>query len=1799
MDSTFPRASNPRSRSCPSRLKAFIGTTSSYEEGIDFVAKVAKLLVINVGLDPPGTEKSEMSQGTADILRMLHFVTPYFNPSNIGTWTFTLGAFLHYLSYEVCHRVGIAAGLETLKESQPKVAEALLRDEPYLSDIAIPPKELVALMDALLPLCQQALYSKNGHVGRAGEAALVYLAQIDPVHVTPPFLDFATRALDISAVNLAHQAPAALSALTRLIQPSLRRQPSILLSRLPELLRLSLAGIDSNDQNKTIRTLILYRNLTSWIPIGSISRDTEFATGMDTSSLDANGSMHLGQDLAKVVARVAESEEYLAAMKKLPETSILAQPSMLADEDDEELTELLYEETNSAMADWVLGFLDRIYDLLRAAGEREKSGKTASGVASRHSSSDVQQARNFSRIVKECLVQVYCSMDAQIHKQAVRSVARFLSEETLPSAAKDAAALCQAVCAARSGPSGMVTDGLDSLVPVLTEDLEHQSNKTLTYRIRCLAGAVRNAGKPVYSHRDAITRAISVALASKDKQVLKMGCKLLRNTLASQSDSYPISTSFAARSVEVSGRGAGLGRSAELSGDGVEWHIPDGEQVGFVFTLLRAHVMQPIADLKKNKENTEDATMVDTEAPSTPFDASSLRRCLRIIRYALRGGSAMLLDLYDSTSEDELAKTLIPHEKAVQHLLRAGSTESQQGLFKMRKQICAFVVMMSSIIASETVDSETNGTTGTAAQQNYLARASSDTKICKEVSEIAMLLLTRRGANFRCQEGKTIWKAQKQLVCDFALSSQADQMSAIMQRAGTFVDSQFVSYKDGEDGGKAIPRRLLVTRVQLFYEAIQRNSSFETPRRLRRLQHNNGIATKKLFDASTSMDAEFLEIEKVFDTSRFRALDGYEGLVDGLFALSCHTNTQVRAAGIGVVDYAVTRFGWLVRSRVPRLLAALTLKDDNLKGTYGIPSCFQLSNQLDNQGKRRRMAEVMKGVCSLLSVGRTVKELMGSEKSRLSFVQTLCETDAVIAKFPTEEMQKMVHYYQSVFNPFRSKYYSLHRTNEKERALHEQILSYLLNLLSNEESDSSGTDKEDATSAPHWRRRLLVAWFLTCFTDYEDLRADRNGLSAQLWRLCFQLLEHEVGQPLQRMALGLFGRLLSLSQHDLPDEFCSQLKDNLKREDFCKVMSKALVYDHREDASVGGGHDAQWSAGVEDLIRDAGRNVAPRSLFPFTRSGQSSGVFKMTHAQLVELMILKAGVEGAKDTAKFLLNDAKVLAAAPPNEDQRNQQVTSAEIFAGVSRGLQLLFASGDITGIYNSILLPYLEEVIPKIPISIAGAYFDAFRFGIQFCNSQCYLALTSWVIEHVESSLWHSNGEDKDESMVDGGDTAGPTSVGSEGFTLQSKYLYLASSLLVELDAYIGGQDNSPWYTGKLTTIQANEKPTGETLETWKLEQEKLLQRLLSSVGHPYENCRDHIAGCLFRIYNCEKRRQPLNGKDTEGSPVATMIVERLATASEANGVSSKERYNSLITARKFISYCIYLGDVKSDFSNLILPLLPMVFETLQTTVHDQGEGAEEVDPALRALEADVFKGYRYTVAEISVSCILSHGKSEDLSKVLDVVKSASKHKFWQVRQGAAHFLRCFEGCHKFLFSDQQSSTARSIIASLLADERREVSSAAMSALTGILAATPDETVATLVDKYVGIANRSRIKKKTIKKDAPEEKPLTEEEKQAKEEKDKRRSRNQQTSVFFLCAAILAEPYDTPPYAPVAIAAVSKHSFEKSAPLGVRDIVKKCCGEFKKTHMSDNWEMHRAVFSQDQLECLEDVVSTPHYYA
>lgn len=1816
MDTSFPRASNPRSRSCPQRLKVFAGTGSSYDEGIDFVAKVAKLLIagLGTGKDIEVPDAPAVTEGTNDILLFLSFVTPYFNPSNLGQWTFTLGAFLHYFAYELCCRMGAASGNEALLKSHPAVVQALLKVQPGSHCSGIPAHEVVALMEALLPLCQQTLYSKNGHVGRAGEAAMLYLVQIDPGHTTPAFIDFACRALDISAVNLSHQAPAALSALTRLIQPALRSDPAILLSRLPELLRLSLAGIDSNDQNKTIRTLILYRSLTSWVPVGRCTKNWPAMNSQNHAMSDGDGTLRLGSGLYDTLAMSKRSNEYIAALERLPPSSLLKQ-GIFVDDIDHERQQILVEEATSAMSDWALEFLERVFGLLRASGEREKTSKRASGVASRHSSADVSHARNFSRVLRECMIQVFSAMDDETHQLAIRTVTKFFAEETLPTAAKDASLVCQAAAAPRSG--NILNPGLDELVNLLTDNLSHQSTKTVTYRLRCLSGAVRSASHGVIKHRMPISAAIDFALLSDDRHLFKTGCKLLRHTLSALVESYPLSFDARPRSGSPSST-FGFGVSAQLHGDPVQWHVPNRESIELAHELLQLHVVQRLDSLCANistDSNSSRSRLLNT------VEVNNLRRCLRVVRYSIRGGASVLLD---STTKPSHGDDSIPYEKACYTVVDVVDDEIQNSLYAIRGRLCSFLVVLSSIIASETLYPDgLNELPESHPYRKVLPLISSDPKVCKETSDLSLLLLTRRGSAFRSQEARTIWKAQKQLASDFMLCAQVDHMSEFLLCASLYGDAETVLYKDGEDGGKTIPRRLLIARVQLFHDSLQRNASFEIPRRLRIVERNAKTMRNRLFSVKSNLPGMIGNLESVLLSSPSSALDAYEGIADGLYALCCHSNAQVRASSLSVIDYTMTRFGWLVAIRAPRLMAGLALEDHDMNGKFGIPSCSSLVDSVNQQGKRKKLAEAVKGVCSILSLSRAMKHVLQSERLRFQFAKTICGTDSLISLLPTEEMQKFVHYLQAVFSPFRSKIYSQLRITPTDKECHAATLRLALDILSEKTVEEVIPDSEESSSdggaAVHWRKMLLACWFLLASIDETDL-VENESIARRTWSTCFRIIETENGQPLQRVGLGLFGRLVHLVDEGGTPNL---LQEKMSSESFCRAFAEALVYDHKEDSSVGGGHDAQWATGVEDIIRDAARNVAPRTLFPFQRTSQALGAFKPAHAQLVELVLSRLDKETATVASRHLLIFAKEIADAPPSEDQRNQQITSAEIFGGVC-GSFLRRASNVYASEWDDVLLTHLDDVMEKTPFSLSGAYFDAIRYALQFCPPTSFFPLTRWLVERIRSTLWQPSltstsnvNQDDDQLLM----SVNASYHGNEGFTAQSKWLYLFTAVLIEMDESEAGSTarEGHWYKKCLAAdaIKAVVDVSAQDPDlemSWQLVIDCLLPRLTAALAHPFDSCRDHISRTLFRICYCHQKMERMNASrelsHVSISPVAVeikrstidpglFVVKKLASLEKSDGMSFKDRYNALSTARRFIAYCVHLGEAKFEYSDYVIPLLRLSFEAIKSTVEEEitSETVRNQDEnvAKRSLEAEVIKGYRCTIAEVSITAVIAYGRESDIGTVLDIAATASAHEKWQVRHAAMHFLRCFQGAHKFVFSSRNTAKTMQIVADVLADERREVCSAGMAALTGILAASPVKDVTEIVKKYILIAGVSKMRRPKKGANSKHGLPAG----ASFDGDDVKRLKDQKTSVFFLCAAIMAQPYETPQYVPAALAAISMHSFERNAPLGVRDTVKRCCADYKKTHMSDNWQLHRSAFSQEQLEALEDVVSTPHYYA
>uniref|UniRef100_A0A7S3V8U0 Uncharacterized protein n=1 Tax=Chaetoceros debilis TaxID=122233 RepID=A0A7S3V8U0_9STRA len=1807
-DKSFPNASQAKSRGMPSRLKSFLGNGSSYQEGVDFVSKLSKLLVFCIGKNDVkpmqqavssggevkatngtnGAEDSAMeetSDGTEDLLRFFAFVGPYFHPSNTGAWTFPLGVLLHYFSFEFCRRMARNTSHRAITAKYPQLAAKIMEVEPFKQTSAILDSEVVLILDSILPLCQQALYSKSPRVSRGGEQALLYLSQMDH-KICPMFLDFAMRALDISSVALSHQAPAALSALSRLVSPSLKRNPAFFLERLPDILNLSLAGIDSNDQTKTVRTLILYRTITSWIPVGK-STGSNWCDGDKTCP----GTFRFGKELTDAVNSNCESEDYWNALRNLPSNSLLHQAEMscsMDKEDEQARLSNLMEETAYAMGDWSIAFLERLYDLFRAAGVQEKRGKSH-GVASRHSSADASEAKHFMSLLKQCLFQVFSSMDDKNFELALRCVENFLISETLPMAVKYASILCEAVCAARMHQdNGNHSPGLISLLPQLAKDLRNKSTGTILYRLRCIGGAVRQAGKDVAKYKKELFAVLEFALGDNDdKHIFKAGCKLLRHLLSSQSESYIILNDSCPRFSEEHS----LGKSAHLDGDKILWHIPDGQQLNLVAEILSYFIFDRLRSLSLAK------------AGSESIDLSEWRRCLKLVRYTLRGTSGLLQEIdgmIDNVREN--IDEFDPTEIAISALSESAPQKCREVLSKTRGSLAILLSLFLSIIANggetvETDNSEDGNVKKAIETRSIESLIATDVKICKEVSLISIYLSTRRGASVHSQDERSLWKVQKSIASDRMLSSARKEIMTVLLKAGLSLATSTTLYNDGEEGGKSLSRRMVTTRVNIFHHQLQRNSSYEVPRRLRRRNRNMAKAEKGAFSCGSTFSREinvdnlYSFINNAFDSQHLLEhspdaisnLSAYEGMLDGGFALACHSSNQARSKGFRLVEHLMTRFGWFAAKRVKILISSMSLTDEKTNPHYGLISCKELSS-MDTPPHRKRLAEVLKGISNLLSLRRVMKEVIPSEIHRQSLIKILCNSQKVISILPPEEMQKMILYFHSVFASFRSRFYSFPRLTKRDEELREQSLLLLISAVGDEDI---AIDEVGEGNSAHWRDRLVAAWFLLTFIDKSGAQISDNAIRS-IWDTCINIIQQEDGQPIQKVTLGLIGKLANLTIENGLDGDYSDLQKKMRDESFCIDLCNALVSNHKEDKSIGGGHRAQWSVGVESILKDSLSNLSPRIIFPFKRAGRSSLNFLTQHGQLLSALFQIVGRDCAIDSAKHFLSYAHELASSLPSEDQRNQVDTAAEIFSGVAQCLLNSSAEDDVQIVWTSTLLPFFEKALEKSPTSALATYSDSLRFIVRDLSPKQLLPLTEFVMNKIEKTLW----------QFDGYQSANGTA--SDGFAEQSKWVVMMCVVLIEIDTEIETMNPYVWYHSSVTVsspplVKIDVEATPPILHFWTMLSSRLLPRLLHAIGHPYQKCREQVAWCLFRVYNCYKKLSqqikilPIQEeiKDQITNP-GDLIFQKLSPLSSSTGTATKEAQHSLITTRLFLFYCLHYGDNKNEYAEFILPLLPMAFEAIKPEV--EGEG--EVDADVRMLQAQVVKGFRYTIAEVGASCFVTYNNSNDISQLLKNLDTVSLHDVWQVRHAAAHFLRCFQGCHKFLFTSYQTKKTTRIVAKLLADDRKEVSAAAMSALTGILASSPSQDVGHMVHKYIKKANNSVIKKKRSKVD-----------KQALEgealEKEFKRAVKQQTSVYFLCASVLARPYDTPSYAPKALAALSRHSYESSAPFTVREAVKLCCREFKRTHMTDNWELHKEQFTREQLEALDDVVSTPHYYA
>lgn len=181
-------------------------------------SKLAKLLVFLLGkggpaksvkvsdvtIVPPVDEQGAGSQGAGsnrervvspgalDLLSLFRSLRIYFHPSNGGRWSVEIANLTLCVSCSLARRVGAESALREVGRT-PDTGE-LMRDDAGM------------VIEALLPLVMEMVYSKSRSVLMIAGACLSALAELSPKSVAPATAELILRALDpVASVNHTHQ----------------------------------------------------------------------------------------------------------------------------------------------------------------------------------------------------------------------------------------------------------------------------------------------------------------------------------------------------------------------------------------------------------------------------------------------------------------------------------------------------------------------------------------------------------------------------------------------------------------------------------------------------------------------------------------------------------------------------------------------------------------------------------------------------------------------------------------------------------------------------------------------------------------------------------------------------------------------------------------------------------------------------------------------------------------------------------------------------------------------------------------------------------------------------------------------------------------------------------------------------------------------------------------------------------------------------------------------------------------------------------------------------------------------------------------------------------------------------------------------------------------------------------------------------------------------------------------------------------------------------------------------------------
>ncbi|CAA7258799.1 unnamed protein product [Cyclocybe aegerita] len=499
------------------------------------------------------------SRALDSLARMIASTESFFHPSNSGSWTADLTAFIKYIVYDFNKRWHEEQGPNCKIPMSRRLTKMMKRE----------------LVKSLRTVTLLAMFSQDSTTVANIQSALKSMSIMEPDLILHPILERAVPSLE--ALVETQRTIAVIKALGAVAPAIVSRDvyyPGA--KNLVPILQLLIPGIDLNDPSKTLCTTSFLIEISQYVKIGDLTAYEE-PTG---HQLDSEPTL--------------PTAGHPVSLPSFPLDDIEAPPPELGPRLTDEEEDALLRDSTGDFPDWIASFVRRVIQLLENLPEEGPNG-SAGGA------SEVQVVDSVTNACSQICVHlseplydmvlnmVYDYASTSVRTNAVRAIHQLVEcvanadpEKTLarffPLCAKNIRIELE------NGASSLRTTSSSTPIP---------SDATLHWNLAILRGAVYNDGRAILPYEDELMSLIHLL---HEKALSKRGYswtgKLLSSLLLTLSHTYPLENKFinpdewSSEEFKKSHH-RHWGKLFAPHEVTIAWHVPNSRELDFALRIFR------------------------------------------------------------------------------------------------------------------------------------------------------------------------------------------------------------------------------------------------------------------------------------------------------------------------------------------------------------------------------------------------------------------------------------------------------------------------------------------------------------------------------------------------------------------------------------------------------------------------------------------------------------------------------------------------------------------------------------------------------------------------------------------------------------------------------------------------------------------------------------------------------------------------------------------------------------------------------------------------------------------------------------------------------------------------------------------------------------------------------------------------------------------------------------------------------------------------------------------------------------